>query len=295
MYSKLTPEAENWLNRLPPVQPMNRTIHVFIYGIGRSGTSIVSRILSAHPSAIYFHEPFLPKIKLSGVQWEHPHLDIYERLYNCNFSGIIPDLPMYHWKNSVPFSVWPYVEFLFGMKLAPMVTPVVFSRLVRNEAFMEKHCSKYSIRVIKEPDRMPIEDLSPLLNDFPDLKVIHVWRNPVDLFRARSDEVWCCGSCKNITHLCKTTEDMLGRSFEFSKSFPNRYINVHFDDILRNPREVIDALISHLEIPPHQSIEDFAEKMLRRNIPPASTSDLPPLCQNAAERLEWHRRNTTLV
>ncbi|CAG0895874.1 unnamed protein product [Darwinula stevensoni] len=156
MYSNLTAETENWLNRLPPVPPMNRTVKVFIYGLGRSGTSIVSRILSSHPSAIYFHEPFLPKIKLSGVQFVYPKLDIYEQLYNCNFSGIIPDLPMYHWKNSVPFSIWPYVEFLFGMKLAPTVTPVVFSRLVRNEAFMKRHCSRYPIRVIKEPDRMPV-------------------------------------------------------------------------------------------------------------------------------------------
>ena len=274
---------------------MNKTLQVFIYGIARSGTSILSRILSSHPSAIYFHEPFLPKIKISGVQWVIPKMDTYERLLNCNFRGIIPDLPMYHLKNSIPFATWPYVEYLFGMKLVPTVTPVVYSRLVRNEAFMEKHCSKYPIKVIKEPDRMPIRELIPLLNDFPDSKIVHIWRDPVHVFKSRIDEVWCCGKCQNLTYFCSIVVEHVRNSIKLLGAFPQRYINVQYEDILRNPREAIGALLSRLEIPWHPSIDDFVGKTLRRKIPSTPTDPLPPICKTAYEHFEWYRRNISAV
>ncbi|CAG0898306.1 unnamed protein product [Darwinula stevensoni] len=290
---ELTAEAKEWLERLPTVPRINETRSIFITGFRRSGSSITARILSSHPSAIYFFEPLMSFMDINDeVPFDG---DVLKRLIHCKFQGTIPRLSVYRFLASFPLGIFPYKEFLYGMKMEAM-NPLQFSRMARNEAFMEQHCSRHSIRVIKEVERFPLHKLAPLLKEVEDMRVVHLWRDPLSIWKSRLDEYWCCGSCRNLTHVCSVVSKELREGSDFSKAFPGRYVELHYEDIVERPVETIAAVYSRLGIPWHQSVEDFVKKQAKKKKKTSTPSvDIPPICITVRKELKRRRLNASMM
>ena len=283
LQQRLSPEAREWLDHLQ-VPRLDRRVNIFLRGFPRGGTSLTSLILASHPSAIYFREPHFPYINVSGATAKKFRPEFYRGLWTCEIGNILVDLPFYYFKSFI-LAIWPYSEHMAGFKLPCL--PGLYSRLIRNVEFMNRFCSKHSVRIVKEVNLFPMTHYIPLMDD-PNLNVIMIqlWRDPRRIMKSRLDEYWCFGECQNVSHFCSEVLQDLDDDESFAKAYPNRYISLHFEDMQSDPHGFFSALFWRLGIPWDAKIGEYIDANVRNYSKIHSTDELDaPVCKTALERL----------
>jgi len=103
-----------------------------------------------------------------------------------------------------------------------------------NKIDLREECSKSNVRLVKTI-RARLDVVSPLLEDKSmDLKIIHLYRDPrgflssIDRFQDFSH---------NITMYCSNVEHDLKAYFEFKSKFPDKIIQVSYEELASNVLE----------------------------------------------------------
>ena len=109
--------------------------------------------------------------------------------------------------------------------------------------FLYKSCTRKSIRAVKTV-RATMLEAEDLLQRYPQLKVVHLLRDPRAVVESRRETTWSRNSFeadskhlfRDIAHsYCVTALEDYRTGLEIQKRYPGRLITIWFDDFARDP------------------------------------------------------------
>jgi hypothetical protein len=199
---------------------------LFLFSLPRSGSTLVQRVLASHPAIATKSEtwlllPLLYALRDRGIYAEYDHA--FAR------SGLKEFL------EAVPEKAAAYRD---AVRLA---TIELYGRASPPEAqyFLDK-TPRYSL----------IAD--EVLETFPDAAAVVLWRNPLAV-AASMIETWGSGRW----NLFKFKVDLysgLRRLLEVTEEFPNRVLQVRYEDLVRHPETSWERIFTHLNLEYEASI-----------------------------------------
>jgi protein-tyrosine sulfotransferase len=227
----------------------------FIVGSGRSGNTLLRRILASHGS---YHIP--PETYVLGAvitrYWQVSHMD---------------------WDDIVPF-MYSFFQFheefeTFEVKnLSELVRTV--RRAEQNQrslafiinAFYEWHARQHGIAFKRWGDKTPLNvyALKRLHKVFPNAQFIHIVRDGGDvvasyleagIYQSAEEAAW---RWRTAVSLCR----------QFGQANPGSYLEVRYEDLVTEPRETVGRICAFLGTP-------FDERMLELSEDTARLGDVP--------------------
>ena len=235
---------------------------IFILGSGRSGTTILYNLLSLHPS----------------VFWFSTLTDTYPRLPILSFFHKIRDVPFF--RNRIirsqctdPLlsvlapaegrSIYKRCGFIDDRKLTIKdLTPTMKNNFL---SVVEWHQHMTGKSRFLNKRTANVQRIEPLLNMFPDAYWVHIIRDGRAVVNSLSHVDWwgkmpLWWSGRNTEEYIRDGYDPLLLCAEHWKhnineirshgsKFENRYIEIHYEDLIHNPRKLIREIIvfCHLE------------------------------------------------
>jgi len=221
----------------PPCSP------IFVVGTGRSGTTLLRFMLSAHPRIYITHEA-------SFYVWEAlypkkaPRRDFLDYYFHT-FS--------FRWLRVDPARV-----------LADLPDPLPPDR-VRDAyaAIMRQKAEQYGR--VRWGDKTPSHagHLDRIFRDFPDARVIHIVRDPRAVAVSLSRMPWACASLYANARFCATELRQV-------EPFRDRILQIRLEDLLGDARATMGRVLDHVGEPWDDAVLDHP-----RHIP--DPNDMPPL------------------
>ncbi|MCF8011394.1 MAG: sulfotransferase [Clostridiales bacterium] len=209
---------------------------VFVGGVGRSGTTLVQSMLNAHPELCFPPETHFFRFYIAS-----------KNNYNINLKEFIQCI-----NND------QYLARL-NINLNEVISPFVKNKkefsLVE---FYKDLMSKYSIQQGKniwgDKDPKNIEYIPLISKSFPNAHVIHVIRDPRDVYLSRKKANWSKGRCPLLHAFAYYVQMEKGRR-DGLKYFGSNYHEVIYEKMLEQPEEELKVLCNKLNI-------DYSHTML---------------------------------
>ena len=245
----LVPFARHPLHRDEPYRPF------FIIGSGRSGNTLLRRILSAHPS---LHIP--PETYVLGTvvkrYWQVSHMgwkDVVEFIYSSF---------QFH-EEFETFDIPNLAELVHEVQ---SVEPKRRSLAFIINAFYEWHARQHGIQFERWGDKTPINAyaLRRIHKVFPNAQFIHITRDgydavasylEADIYRSVEEAAWrwrtAVASCRR-----------------FGKANARSYLEIRYEDLVTEPRQTVMGICAFLRVP-------FDEGVLKPPEDPAALGDVP--------------------
>jgi len=199
-----------------------------VVGVGRSGTSLLMTALDSHPQLAMPPE--------TQFVWRHvvkyPGATVQEtraRLAcETNFARL---------ETGVDELLEP---FLSGRQ--PFSNAAVYRRI------MELWAKRTGVRRIGDKSPKNIEYLPVIHRLFPDARVIHIIRDPRDVYLSRTKAKWCAGRPRVLQTLAYRAQFDLARRLG-PKLFGANYLEVHYEDLVFNPAKELSRICRLLGVP----------------------------------------------
>lgn len=224
-----------------------------VVGVGRSGTSLLMTMLDSHPALalppetqfVYRHVLRRPNATLAETRTALSN--------EVNFQRLGFDLD----------------EFLAPYERGeqPFSNGDAYRRILTSWA------DKTGLARIGDKSPKSIECLPTLRRLIPETRVIHIVRDPRDVYLSRTKAKWCSGRSGWLQTLAYRAQYETGR--ELGRSlFGDRYLEVHYEDLVSTPQIALGRICSQLGV-------EYDERMLRRD--DSASSHVFP------EELDWKR------
>ena len=101
--------------------------------------------------------------------------------------------------------------------------------------------------------------MEKMLEDFPNMKVIHQLRDPRGTVTSRRDNQRSYS--KNIVEearlLCKKMVDDITTRLMLERKYPGVFLATKYEDLASNPSETVTAIYSHLDIPINDKVSSW--------------------------------------
>jgi hypothetical protein len=222
---------------------MVSTAPIFVIGTGRSGTTLLRLMLSAHPRIYITHEA-------SFYVWE----GLYRRRApRREYLDYYFQTPSFRWLRLDPARV---VEGL--------ADPLPAERI--GEAYaavMRQKAAQYGR--VRFGDKTPSHSwhLPRVYRDFPDAKVVHIVRDPRGTALSLSRMPWACASLWANALACELDRRKVER-------YKGRILAIRLEDLLAAPRETMGRVLDFVGEPWDDAVLDHANNLPDKN-------DMPPL------------------
>jgi hypothetical protein len=240
-----------------------RTAPIIVVGTGRSGTTLLRRMLCAHPRIYVTHEPsFYVWESLWGRRGprDRTYLDYYFASSN------------YRWLRLAPARV-----------LRDLPDPLPPARI--GEAYaavMREKAAQYGRVRYGEKTPSHAFHLPRLFEDFPDARVVHIVRDPRGTSLSLSQMPWACASVTANAAFCELERRSVAK-------FEKRMLRVKLEDLLSDARTTMGRVLDFVGEPWDDAVLDHA-----RNAP--NHDDMPPLPwlegaakERGAPRARWEK------
>ena len=246
---------------------------IFITGIGRSGTTLLQSMFNAHPELAFPPETHflkrhvVPELsgKLDGISKE---MGIERIAQSEELQRLGWDLEHWaekHWED----------------------TPGRFQKLYRK--FLEEWVGQDGSKRAGDKDPMLVEYLPHLYHCFPEAYLIHIIRDPRDVTLSRLLSGWGKGR-PMLAHLCEHRTLFRKVREEGPAYFGERYIELHYEDLLQDPEGTLKALCEKLPIeydPEMLHYEGAAQEIVQEDEGDWKQNVLGPLLEKNLEK--WKR------
>jgi hypothetical protein len=207
-----------------------------IVGVGRSGTSLLMTALDSHPMLalppetqfVWRHVARWPKATLAQTRMRVAT--------ETNFARLGFDLDEF------------FAPFMTGREM--------FSNAQAYRRIFEMWAERTGSTRIGDKSPKNIEYLPLIKRIFPAARVIHIIRDPRDVFLSRTKAKWSAGRSRLTQALAYRAQFDLARRIG-PRLFGESYLEVHYEQILSNPRAELGRICSLLGVP-------FDPKMLDR-------------------------------
>lgn len=229
---------------------------VFIGGAGRSGTTLVADMLGLHPriSPIYETDFILDLARIlfsRGKKVPFGRVKLEALQYMDAWTRPLPQRP-HNKRNHEKYFHGPHY-ILFDRTFAMKETERMIEELARGEqlgafqrfiyTLFEEHC-----RVDGKPrwvNKTPVyvKNLAALNTLFPGMFFIHCIRDGRDTACSVITRPWGPSSFREAAGWWA---DQVSAGIEFGKLYPDRYIEVRFEDLLKETRGTLQNLLEFL-------------------------------------------------
>ncbi|KAF2353604.1 P-loop containing nucleoside triphosphate hydrolase [Trinorchestia longiramus] len=188
----------------------------------RSGSTFIGELISTHESTVYFFEP-LHKIKedpcVQNPQCLTPYL---AEKFTCSFD----DDFLTFLKKAL------FAQFYSNTTRTCMQLESIAKRSCLSEIDYKKECLESNLRFVKVI-RARLRDVLPLLELIPDLKIIHLYRDPRGFMNSiKKFKGWD----HNSSRFCGDLEQdwLTFNSVIEENTHPHRIIQLSYEDFARN-------------------------------------------------------------
>jgi len=215
---------------------------IFIVGMGRSGTTLLRLMLSAHPRIYITHET-------SFYAWESTYSRRKAR----------GDFLDYYFQSSS----FRWLDLHQDRILAGLRSPLPRDRV--KDAFtaiMREKAADYGR--VRFGDKTPAHAfyLKRIFEDYPEARVIHIVRDPRLVAASLLKMPWGSRSLFCNAALC----DIVWRVVQ---KYHNRILEIRLEDLVANPRQVMSGVLDYVGEPWDDAVLDHA-----RHLP--DVHDMPP-------------------
>lgn len=238
----MSPLDGRWENSV--ARPAQHRISIVI-GVGRSGTSLVQAMLSAHPEIGFLPEThffrryvgsWLPRMRIVR-QGPTAFLHMLEEDRKFDRSGVEP-AELLH-----PFLKEPGL-FDLGR---------VYKRLLQMVR------ERRRARVVGDKDPRLI-DFLPVLDDvLPDVRVIHVVRDPRDVLMSRRKAAWSRDR-SDWSHVLTYRAQMDRAKRTGPRFLGDRYLEVRYEDLLHEPKSTLTEMCRHVDLEYDAAMMSFSDE-----------------------------------
>jgi hypothetical protein len=214
---------------------------IFIVGVGRSGTSLLQSMLASHSEVSFLPETafirrYIVKNKLQkciaklGIINAQKMIKEDKVLSRINFEIPTPS------ENSCSAADFDYYVSLqqYGMTEGGKIR------------FGDK-------------DPRLIEYLSTLYSYFPNAYVVNIVRDPRDVLSSKKKAAWSAGRSTMFYAFANRVQLRIARNLG-SKLFGKRYIEIVYEDLIRDPETQLKSLCFKLELSYEESLLDFGKQ-----------------------------------
>lgn len=206
----------------------------FIVGVGRSGTSLLMSMLNAHPEIILPPETHF----FGNYVMRNP------RISTADFKAkLLTD----HRFARLGMSEEDISQVLAGME--GMFSPLVFYR-----AMLVHYSRQRDGWVIGDKAPKNVEYLPTIKRLFPDAMIIHIIRDPRDVYLSRTKAKWSSGYSDTAHYVACRSQYLLGSDLG-PRLFGDRYYQMRYEDLLSDPEGQLQSVCRWLGV-------EFKEQML---------------------------------
>ncbi len=240
----------------------------------RSGTTLLARMLNAHPEIVCLSDPCLPFFKYFrsyislnlglNISPESPLDDYYYKPEMLSLFNLIQEsdldckIPL-RWKDSIKEDIIKY-----GYPYSPLImddikelSVTTFKNLLQDilDLGYTVYGKNKKPKLIGFKEVWTDEFIPPLIRTFNDIKILILLRDP----RAVS-------SSKNITSdkypwlfLARQWRKLAGLAFHYKNIFSDRVLLIYYEKLISNPEKEIYRILDHLNLSFHPNLLDFSK------------------------------------
>jgi len=236
-----------------PLKGVERYKPFFIIGAGRSGTTLLRRILTAHSELHIPPENF--ELSTSIEKFRQ-----YRQLTWSDLVHLIMSLFEFH-----------HEFYTFEVSLRPLVNQLLnIPKKKRNLAFIldsfyRYHSVKHGRSILRWGDKTPLNTLLPnalelILKVFPDAQFIHIVRNGNDVVSSALQH----GFFTDITAAANRWVQTVQNARRFTHAHADKSIEIRYEDLVSQPEVTIQSVCLFLNVkyePRMLTSEDLAMNM----------------------------------
>lgn len=221
-----------------PLDPSQAPIHVI--GTGRSGTTLLRMMLSAHPRIHLTHEA-------SFYVWEA----LWGRRDPALFPSYYLHTPHFRWLRLDPDLVLDDLPAPF----APEHRALLYTAVMRAAA-ARRHKPRWG-------DKTPSHSgsLRRIFEDWPDARVVRIVRDPRATVHSLTRMPWATASLVGASGFCELERRQV-------EPYRDRILQIRLEDLLEHPKETMAAVLDHVGEPWSDQVLDH---------PRFGPDDLPPV------------------
>ncbi len=213
---------------------------IFVVGTGRSGTTLLRLMLSAHPRIYITHEA---------------HFYFWERL-------LYKTTPRAYLEQYFQTAAFRFLSVDPDRVLAGLPDPLPRGRLGEAyAAIMREKAAQYGR--VRYGDKTPLHSghLARIFDDFPDARVIHIVRDPRGAALSLSQMPWACKSLYANAIYCEMDRVQV-------QKFRGRVLRVRLEDLLDDARGTMGRVLEFAGEPWDEAVLDHARHAPRGDMPP---------------------------
>lgn len=207
----------------------------FIVGSGRSGNTLLRRILNNHDDIFIPPETYVlglsirQYILLPFLGWRK----MVEKIF-FNFSSH----PEFH-----TFSLNNFNDLVIKMR-GQDVNDRSLAFLL--SSFYDEYGKQHGISASRWGDKTPLNTFSmhEIFGVFPKSKFIHILRDPYDVVSSYVE----AGKYQNVTDAAFRWVGAVSHAKEFGKNEPNSYCEITYEDLVQHPEETVRSICKFLDV-----------------------------------------------
>lgn len=212
--------------------------HLFVIGVGRSGTTLLQSMLNAHSKVAFTPETHFLYHYLSPLNKSLPPSTPEELLSRIgkdqSLNRLKLDFPSIVLKLKYDSNIW--VHFFY--------------------AFLDAYAAKENVENIGDKDPMNSALLKVIKKHFPDAWVVHIIREPRDVLLSRLKSKWG-QKYPLLAHLGDHKVSLEKALKEGPELFDEKYIETRYEDLITEPEKEIRKICDRLPIEFEDGMLDF--------------------------------------
>ena len=209
-----------------------------VVGVGRSGTTLLMAMLNAHPLIAMPPESHF----VSRHLVKHPRAEMEElvrRLHADDHFGRL------------------------GLDIVELMEPFRSGRKQYSVAqvyssILEHWATRHKVRIVGDKAPKNVEYLPILHHLFPDGQIIHLIRDPRDVYLSRLQAEWSSSRPEWHQFVAYRTQVALGRRWG-RRLFGGNYMEVYYEALISQPKTELERVCDFLGISFTSSMLEFAE------------------------------------
>lgn len=211
---------------------------IAIVGVGRSGTSLLMSMLNAHPEVAFPPEFHFINQHLA----RKPKATLEEAVARLQADARFARLEM-----DLDEVIRPFTnrQQLFSM-------PALYRQI------LQQYAARQNVSIIGDKAPKYVEFLPVIHQIFPDAKILHLIRDPRDVYLSRTKAAWSANRPDILQYLAYRAQYSLGRTHG-PILFGKNYLEIQYESLLTEPELTLRRVAQHLQIPFLSQMLAFAQ------------------------------------